>query len=1420
MDTTASLIAIVDLAFKVIKYVDDVREGGKERSELHQRVITVYDLLWNLKNDFESHNLDEESTWSKPVKPLFNPGGTIDQLKLVLEEIASKLVLPSRDFKSTIKKLKWPFNKPEVQRILDRLRSLTDSISIAFGRANLHVGIDTNKDVKFLRQASESAELETALKWISPLDFRVLQKAAQRRPLSGTCSWFLDNPQVRGWSQGRTKALWCYGIPGAGKTVLATALFQTLLERHAHDNVAVLIAYCSFDDALTHSSYNIVSSFLRQLLEKHGQMSDTIRELYTEHKEDREESRLSQERLTAVMSKELESFDRTFIIIDGLDELHENKQKVELLQTIESLDPLPQLLVTSRPVETISKWFAEFAKKDRYRTRTDFTEVEYSYHYCGAYDERDEGKDSQESDNGDYSDTNTTNSEEQLDSDDEETDRDWTSAASYHCTNCGSDACITCYGQFDICLDCNQPKDCLKWAWPGTVLITARSDDLKQYILWRINNSDNLRALLENSRAKVNGLSDTIVQRVEKESHKMFLLAKFHMDSLEQQATARDLIKTLETLPSNINDIYSSVLNRISSKRLAFMLEKLLIIVATAKRLLSTEALAHAITIEHGDDDIDELALPDVRYLASMCAGLIVIDPSGSIRLSHETIGSYIEKTGIKHFKSGHVVLAELCLIYLNFSAFSSGACDGPERDMMIQARQFKYPFFRYATTHWGIHAQLAHDHVSLLPEASIIDQLTENLMSKPRNIASATQFMWLDDIEESSGWDVEEHVHGLHLAAYFGLSRTIANLLATGANADVQDGLQTTPLMYAAQAGHTNIVQLLLASGADPGRVCRRGRTALYRACERRHTAAVGEIVSSPRDIAVNAVDGSSFNVSALLWAVSTDNSEIVKHLLTRKDIDVNQKLAGHRGINVLHRSALGGQVDVMRLLLSDERVAIDSGDDSQHTALMMAAIRGYDKIVALLLEKGANVEARDVCGNRPLLIAIICGSLECVRLLIQHGADYKFKDNLGGGILHGCAGESDAPMMRYLLENLPDLDTNTQDSRSDTPLHIAVKCHKEAIVRVLLEYGARTDIKNLHGMTPLRLARDQGLDGLLDLLTKARLKEIEASELAPHGTKGAGGEIDLPKRRRRADTLTADYKISIETAVQKLSKNDLEEYINDMGPNALEIINDPSRELLHIVVGEGRCDNLCVLLDRGADIESKNTLGRTPLHTSVQLGEYEAAELLLDRGSNIDARDLSNHTPLEFCVDEELMHAFAFLLLERGASFEKSACHRLLPQLGDAVKSGDFNVVKILVEGGLPFRKYLGGRSLYQMAKKAGHDHIAQYLYEQEQKDRTESHDSEEGKITDSPEVEADTAERGPKEGIAESLHEAETRTHGAKEDQVKKSEHNRYDDIVTKSGERSDEKSTNLPLGMTQREIGLLSIIILLSTLLLFK
>ncbi|GAW25147.1 putative ankyrin repeat-containing [Rosellinia necatrix] len=131
---------------------------------------------------------------------------------------------------------------------------------------------------------------------------------------------------------------------------------------------------------------------------------------------------------------------------------------------------------------------------------------------------------------------------------------------------------------------------------------------------------------------------------------------------------------------------------------------------------------------------------------------------------------------------------------------------------------------------------------------------------------------------------------------------------------------------------------------------------------------------------------------------------------------------------------------------------------------------------------------------------------ALVCVSILIEHGVDYKFKDFYERNILHG----------------------------NETFLHDAVSHNWEAVVRVLLENGARTDIEDMRGKTPLRLARDQKLDGLFDLLRSARLKEQDDDEHPRRYAMLTGNtNDDSSVQPRRTDTLMVDYKMPIDVAV-----------------------------------------------------------------------------------------------------------------------------------------------------------------------------------------------------------------------------------------------------------------------------------------------
>ncbi|KAI8956746.1 ankyrin [Daldinia sp. FL1419] len=1304
MDTTSSVIAILQLSLNVMRYIHDVKDGGKERSDLTGEVLSIYEILLGMKDDFDSNELEDDNAWAGPIKPLFEHGGTIDQVKTVLEELTAKIVLSRGTLDAIGKRLKWPFEKSEAKRLLDRLRSSKDTISVALNRAHLKVGLETRANIQHINHALRTAELESALKWISTLDYRASQRESQRQRLAGTGAWFLNTPQVRGWSECRTTAVWCHGLPGVGKTVLASAVFEQLQRQYLEENVAILIAYCSFDDENTHSTSNIISSFIRQIVEKRGELPNSIKSMYAERSQDHAQPRPDFGQLVNVLSSEIGKFEKTFIIVDGLDEIPNDTQKIELLQTLESLSPLPQLMVTSRPVSSISTWFKDLSNKNKYRITEEPQEDDLPRHHCDNCHKCDEPV---ETDVRQSSSDGSAVVESIQDIPLIPDDQRWRMEAAYQCEQCGRNVCVDCYENFDVCFGCSKGKTCFKWTWPGSITISAHPRDIATFITWKIQNSQVLSTLIENTRGKVNDLPATIATRVRKEAHGIFLLAKFHMNALDEQTTAREIMVTLGKLPSNMKDIYDNVFKRIGNLRWAKKLKKLITIVATARRLLPTEALAHAIAVSPGDEDVDPYDLSNIRHLTSMCAGLIEIDHAGFVRLAHETVGFYIAQNGLEMGNDGHGILTEICLTYLQLKPFSSGICTGPDHKILIDKRRQAYPFLTYAATNWGHHARQTKN-----PKLA---ELVNDFLKRQAYIAAAAQIMWVDDMETSSGLDAEVGVHGLHVASYFGLPDAVSELLSTGVDADVEDCLQTTPLMYATQEGHPDIVRILLQAGAHPGRICQRNRTVLHRACLRptsQHIDIIKQIVLSDKDVSINAFDQNYDSRTALMHTILAGCKESVKLLLTRNDIDVGLQRPTKLRHNALVIAVKCGYREIVETLLDDGRAPIESMISSGHTALSIAATEGYPSIVELLLDRGADPNARDAYGGTPLMRAIDLNRLDIVRILIQRGVDYNCKDSLGRGMLHACAINKRGVIMRYLLENL-DLDLNVQGNGGETPLHDAVGTNSVAVTKVLLRYGARTDIQDAMGKTPLFRARDLRRDRLLSILKKAREKEPKLAE---------GGNSDCSEdaqRPTRADTLSIEYKIPIHAAVRHYSPEEFSRYLSDLGPQVDEAINQIDSEdmktPMHLAAEFGRADNMRLLIDRGAKIGLKDRWGSTPLHLAAVWSQLETMEVLLQKGSEVDVRDIMGRTPLNMATSQAAKADGAFLLLRHNATIQSPEKGSLLPFLNYAIDCNELDIVKILVEGGVPWKvRDRGLLTPYQRAKRAGHQEIAQYLYD----------------------------------------------------------------------------------------------------------
>ncbi|KAK3592587.1 hypothetical protein CHS0354_001754 [Potamilus streckersoni] len=79
---------------------------------------------------------------------------------------------------------------------------------------------------------------------------------------------------------------------------------------------------------------------------------------------------------------------------------------------------------------------------------------------------------------------------------------------------------------------------------------------------------------------------------------------------------------------------------------------------------------------------------------------------------------------------------------------------------------------------------------------------------------------------------------------------------------------------------------------------------------------------------------------------------------------------------------------------LLETESYDINDADSSGRTALHVAACRGNENVVRMLIEHGADISARDKNDNTPLHW---CGHSECISILSKYGADFAFRNKIG---------------------------------------------------------------------------------------------------------------------------------------------------------------------------------------------------------------------------------------------------------------------------------------------------------------------------------------------------------------------------------------------------------------------------------------
>jgi hypothetical protein len=123
-----------------------------------------------------------------------------------------------------------------------------------------------------------------------------------------------------------------------------------------HGDVAITYIYLDYKEHSQQRPLHLISSLLKQLIQRRTANLDNIRSMYQAHENQHSQPTLDD--IIECFTVEASSFSRVFIVIDGLDEVSdEDGTRSELLKAIQSLKGPINLMVTARPLPSITLHF-------------------------------------------------------------------------------------------------------------------------------------------------------------------------------------------------------------------------------------------------------------------------------------------------------------------------------------------------------------------------------------------------------------------------------------------------------------------------------------------------------------------------------------------------------------------------------------------------------------------------------------------------------------------------------------------------------------------------------------------------------------------------------------------------------------------------------------------------------------------------------------------------------------------------------------------------------------------------------------------------------------------------------------------------------------------------------------------------------